>query len=144
MVITTFKLQVWSVGCHWMDHVSRLLMILLKIIFLHHEWFSGLLHSLSRDCWVFWLAQNNIFWLLLLLWKWDWWWLEFLSHEFEIACYFSNQSLFDFIQTCIYWECYNNLTNGLQNPPSAHIFCIRHIAQNFMRKIKDKRLQKKL
>ncbi|CAK8578221.1 unnamed protein product [Lathyrus sativus] len=37
---------------------------------------------------------------------------------------------------------YNNPENGWQNPPSSHVYCIRHIAQNFMREIKDKVLRK--
>lgn len=39
---------------------------------------------------------------------------------------------------------YNNLENGCYNPPSLHVYCIRHIAQNFMREIKDRNLQKKI
>ncbi|XP_058776138.1 uncharacterized protein LOC131650445 [Vicia villosa] len=39
---------------------------------------------------------------------------------------------------------YNNPTNGWQNPPSTHVYCIRHIAQNFMREIRDKVLRKTL
>jgi len=39
---------------------------------------------------------------------------------------------------------YNNIDNGWQNPSSTHVFCIRHIAQNFMREIKDKTLRKKV
>ncbi|XP_050889964.1 uncharacterized protein LOC127095297 [Lathyrus oleraceus] len=37
---------------------------------------------------------------------------------------------------------YNNPENGWQYPPSSHVYCIRHIAQNFMREIKDKDLHK--
>ncbi|XP_050895856.1 uncharacterized protein LOC127102541 [Lathyrus oleraceus] len=37
---------------------------------------------------------------------------------------------------------YNNPENGWQFPPSSHVYCIRHIAQNFMREIKDKDLRK--
>src|SRR3954467_6339649 len=33
---------------------------------------------------------------------------------------------------------YNNPENGWHNPPSKHVYCIRHIAQNFIREIKDK------
>lgn len=39
---------------------------------------------------------------------------------------------------------YNDLKNGWQNSPFAHVYCIRHIAKNFMRKIKDKILSKKV
>ncbi|XP_050908353.1 uncharacterized protein LOC127121976 [Lathyrus oleraceus] len=37
---------------------------------------------------------------------------------------------------------YNNPENGWQFPSSSHVYCIRHIAQNFMREIKDKDLRK--
>ncbi|XP_050885294.1 uncharacterized protein LOC127088901 [Lathyrus oleraceus] len=37
---------------------------------------------------------------------------------------------------------YNNPKNGWQHPPSSHVYCIRHIAQNFMREIKYKELRK--
>ncbi|XP_058746435.1 uncharacterized protein LOC131619344 [Vicia villosa] len=37
---------------------------------------------------------------------------------------------------------YNNPANSWQDPPSMHVYCIRHIAQNFMRDIKDKVLRK--
>src|SRR4051812_39485571 len=39
---------------------------------------------------------------------------------------------------------YNNPENGWHNPPSKHVYCIRHIAQNFMREIKDKFLKNHL
>ncbi|XP_058787050.1 uncharacterized protein LOC131661500 [Vicia villosa] len=39
---------------------------------------------------------------------------------------------------------YDDPANGWQNPPSSHVYCIRHIAQNFMRAIRDKELRKKL
>ncbi|XP_058783004.1 uncharacterized protein LOC131657649 [Vicia villosa] len=39
---------------------------------------------------------------------------------------------------------YNNPANGWQNPTSTHVYCIRHIAQNFMREIKDRALRKTL
>ncbi|XP_058753389.1 uncharacterized protein LOC131626586 [Vicia villosa] len=39
---------------------------------------------------------------------------------------------------------YNNPANGWQNPPSTHVYCIRHISQNFMREIKDRALRKTL
>ncbi|XP_050876247.1 uncharacterized protein LOC127079941 [Lathyrus oleraceus] len=39
---------------------------------------------------------------------------------------------------------YNNPDNGWQDPPSVHVYCIRHIAQNFMREIKDRNLRKKV
>ncbi|CAK8574982.1 unnamed protein product [Lathyrus sativus] len=39
---------------------------------------------------------------------------------------------------------YNNVENGWQDPPSVHVYCIRHIAQNFMREIKDRNLRKKI
>ncbi|XP_058754623.1 uncharacterized protein LOC131627784 [Vicia villosa] len=39
---------------------------------------------------------------------------------------------------------YNNPANGWQNPHSTHVYCIRHIAQNFMREIRDKVLRKTL
>ena len=39
---------------------------------------------------------------------------------------------------------YKNLDNGWQDPPSTHVYNIRHIAQNFMREIKDKTLRKKI
>ncbi|XP_050877162.1 uncharacterized protein LOC127080913 [Lathyrus oleraceus] len=39
---------------------------------------------------------------------------------------------------------YNNPENGWQYPPSSHVYCIRHVAQNFMREIKDKELCKKV
>ncbi|XP_058756744.1 uncharacterized protein LOC131629957 [Vicia villosa] len=32
---------------------------------------------------------------------------------------------------------YNNPDNGWHDPPSVHVNCIKHIAQNFMREIKD-------
>ncbi|XP_058760996.1 uncharacterized protein LOC131634328 [Vicia villosa] len=34
--------------------------------------------------------------------------------------------------------------NGWLNPTSTHVYCIRHIAQNFMREIKDRALRKTL
>ncbi|XP_050875931.1 uncharacterized protein LOC127079592 [Lathyrus oleraceus] len=37
---------------------------------------------------------------------------------------------------------YNNPENGWQYPPSSHVYCIRHIGQNFTREIKDKELCK--
>ncbi|XP_050878765.1 uncharacterized protein LOC127082574 [Lathyrus oleraceus] len=39
---------------------------------------------------------------------------------------------------------YKNVDNALQDPPSTQVYCIRHIARNFMREIKDKTLQKKV
>ncbi|CAK8571481.1 unnamed protein product [Lathyrus sativus] len=39
---------------------------------------------------------------------------------------------------------YNNPANGWHNPSSVHVFCIRHIAQNFMWEIKDRNLRKKV
>ncbi|CAK8561297.1 unnamed protein product [Lathyrus sativus] len=39
---------------------------------------------------------------------------------------------------------YNNPANGWHNPPFVHVYCIRHIAQNFMREMKDKNLCKKV
>lgn len=39
---------------------------------------------------------------------------------------------------------YKNLDNGWKDPPSMHVYCVRHIAQNFMQEIKDKTLQKKV
>ncbi|XP_058734116.1 uncharacterized protein LOC131605824 [Vicia villosa] len=39
---------------------------------------------------------------------------------------------------------YNNPENGWHEPPSVHVYCIRHIAQNFMREIKDRTLRKKV
>ncbi|CAK8576844.1 unnamed protein product [Lathyrus sativus] len=39
---------------------------------------------------------------------------------------------------------YKNPTNGWHNPPSVHVYCIRHIAQNFIREIKDRNLLKKV
>ncbi|XP_058746594.1 uncharacterized protein LOC131619523 [Vicia villosa] len=39
---------------------------------------------------------------------------------------------------------YNNPANGWQHPPSIHVYCIRHIAHNFMREIKDRHLRKTL
>ncbi|XP_050918592.1 uncharacterized protein LOC127136029 [Lathyrus oleraceus] len=39
---------------------------------------------------------------------------------------------------------YNNPDNGWQHPPSSHVYCIRHIAQNFMREFRDKELRKKI
>ncbi|XP_058783116.1 uncharacterized protein LOC131657771 [Vicia villosa] len=33
-------------------------------------------------------------------------------------------------------------TNGWHDPPSTHVFCIRHIVQNFTREIKDRALRK--
>ncbi|XP_058767706.1 uncharacterized protein LOC131641423 [Vicia villosa] len=39
---------------------------------------------------------------------------------------------------------YKNPANGWQDPPSTHVYCIRHIAQNFMREIKYKVLRKTL
>ncbi|XP_058775069.1 uncharacterized protein LOC131649320 [Vicia villosa] len=37
---------------------------------------------------------------------------------------------------------YNNPANGWHDPPSTHVFCIRHIVQNFTREIKDRALRK--
>ena len=37
---------------------------------------------------------------------------------------------------------YNNPENGWHNPPSFHVYCIRHIAQNFVKEIKDRSLRK--
>ena len=37
---------------------------------------------------------------------------------------------------------YNNPTNGWHDPPSTHVYCVRHIVQNFSREIKDKTLRK--
>ncbi|CAK8570739.1 unnamed protein product [Lathyrus sativus] len=39
---------------------------------------------------------------------------------------------------------YNNPANGWHNPSSVHVYCIRHIAHNFMRVIKDRNLRKKV
>ncbi|XP_058774340.1 uncharacterized protein LOC131648590 [Vicia villosa] len=39
---------------------------------------------------------------------------------------------------------YDNPENGWQCPPSTHVYCIRNIAQNFMREIRDKELHKKV
>ncbi|XP_012571355.1 uncharacterized protein [Cicer arietinum] len=39
---------------------------------------------------------------------------------------------------------YNNPNNGWQDPPSKHMFCVRHIAQNFTREFKDNALKKKV
>lgn len=39
---------------------------------------------------------------------------------------------------------YNNPKTIWQNPPPALTYYIRHIAQNFMREIKDKSLHKKI
>ncbi|XP_004488438.1 uncharacterized protein [Cicer arietinum] len=39
---------------------------------------------------------------------------------------------------------YNNLNNGWQHPPSKHVFCVRHIAQNFAREFKDNALKNKV
>jgi hypothetical protein len=39
---------------------------------------------------------------------------------------------------------YNNPENGWQAPPSRHVYCVRHIAQNFMRKFKVRDLRKKV
>jgi hypothetical protein len=39
---------------------------------------------------------------------------------------------------------YNNHDNGWHDPPSTHVYCIRHITQNFMHAIKDKNLRKKV
>ncbi|XP_058761084.1 uncharacterized protein LOC131634432 [Vicia villosa] len=39
---------------------------------------------------------------------------------------------------------YNNSDNGWQHPSSTHVYCIRHIAQHFMREIKDRHLRKTL
>ena len=38
---------------------------------------------------------------------------------------------------------YENPENGWQQSPTTHVYCIRHIAQNFMREIKDNELRKK-
>lgn len=38
---------------------------------------------------------------------------------------------------------YNNPDNGWHNPLFVHVYYIRHIAQNFMREIKDINLRKK-
>ena len=37
---------------------------------------------------------------------------------------------------------YNNPANGWRDPPSTHVYCVRHIAHNFTREIKDKTLRK--
>lgn len=37
---------------------------------------------------------------------------------------------------------YNNPANGWHDPPSTHVYCARHIVQNFMREIKDNHLRK--
>ncbi|XP_058740927.1 uncharacterized protein LOC131613257 [Vicia villosa] len=39
---------------------------------------------------------------------------------------------------------YKNPTNRWLHPPSTHVYCIRHIAQNFMQEIKDRHLRKTL
>ena len=39
---------------------------------------------------------------------------------------------------------YNNPANGWHDPPSTHVYCIRHIAQNFMREFKDNFLKQHL
>ena len=39
---------------------------------------------------------------------------------------------------------YNNPENGWSNTTSVHVYCIRHIAQNFMKDIKDRILRKKI
>ncbi|PNX94856.1 hypothetical protein L195_g018037, partial [Trifolium pratense] len=36
---------------------------------------------------------------------------------------------------------YDNPENGWNDPPSTHVYCLRHIAINFMREIKDKQLR---
>ena len=38
---------------------------------------------------------------------------------------------------------YENPENGWQQSPTTHVYCIRHIAQNFMREMKDNELRKK-
>ncbi|PNX59609.1 receptor-like protein kinase HSL1, partial [Trifolium pratense] len=37
---------------------------------------------------------------------------------------------------------YDNPENGWNDPTCRHVYCIRHIAQNFMRQFKDKKLRK--
>ncbi|CAK8544856.1 unnamed protein product [Lathyrus sativus] len=37
---------------------------------------------------------------------------------------------------------YDDPENGWQFPPSSHVYCIRHIAQNFMREFRNKALRK--
>ena len=39
---------------------------------------------------------------------------------------------------------YDNPQNGWHNTPTSHVFCVRHISQNFMRAIKDGELKKKV
>ncbi|XP_073219670.1 uncharacterized protein [Cicer arietinum] len=39
---------------------------------------------------------------------------------------------------------YNDPNNGWQDPPSKHMFCVRHISQNFAREFKDNALKKKV
>jgi hypothetical protein len=36
---------------------------------------------------------------------------------------------------------YDNPENGWNDPPSTHVYCLRHIAQNLMSETKDKQLQ---
>jgi hypothetical protein len=38
---------------------------------------------------------------------------------------------------------YENPDNGWYHPPSSHVYCIRHIAQNFSRQFKDTKLRKR-
>jgi hypothetical protein len=37
---------------------------------------------------------------------------------------------------------YENPANGWHDPPSSHVYCIRHIAQNFTRQFKEKNLRR--
>jgi hypothetical protein len=37
---------------------------------------------------------------------------------------------------------YENPSNRWHHPPSSHVYCIRHVAQNFTRQFKDKKLRK--
>ncbi|PNX64998.1 hypothetical protein L195_g054311, partial [Trifolium pratense] len=36
---------------------------------------------------------------------------------------------------------YENPSNGWNNPPTSHVYCIRHIDQNFVRETKQKKLR---
>ena len=70
--------------------------------------------------------------------------MEFLSEESPITrCSQPNLCLILDMHPSIV-SAYNNPDNGWQDPPSTHVYCIRHITQNFMLHIKDKTLRKKV
>ncbi|XP_050890126.1 uncharacterized protein LOC127095488 [Lathyrus oleraceus] len=60
-----------------------------------------------------------------------------------VVAHDGNENIFPMTHESIK-SAYNNPENGWKDPPSSHVYCIRHIAQNFMREINDRELCKKV